>query len=177
MKKTISAMFVAACLIACLCACDLKHEHMPGEWKYSGTEHWRLPECDREYCAVEDNVYDWGSHVDDDANLVCDVCGCAEMEDPAQPENNGSSQLWHTECEYCGKLGGEDRWFIAKVVSASSVKPLGSGCFEAVSAGDAGMCLNVSNFAPGDIVRITYNGMIMESYPVQIHADSIEPAK
>jgi hypothetical protein len=61
------------------------------------------------------------------------------------------------------------------------VMPLGTGCFEAVSAMDAGISLHYSavdgdesrRLAAGETVRITYNGLIMESYPVQIRADSV----
>ncbi len=132
MKKLLVVTLVTVCLIACLCACDLKHEQTVNE------------------------------------KTTTDVTG---------NDHPGSTHLWHAECEYCGKLDGENRWFIAEVISASMVKPLGQGCFEAISAGEAGISLNVSGFAVGDIVRITYGGYIMESYPVQIHADSIEPVK
>ena len=132
MKKLLLVTLVTVCLIACLCACDLKHEQ---------------------------------------------TVNAETTTDATENERPGSTHLWHTECEYCGKLDGENRWFIAEVVSASMVKPLGKGCFEAISAGEAGISLNVSGFADGDIVRITYGGYIMESYPVQIHADSIEPVK
>ena len=77
-------------------------------------------------------------------------------------------------CPYCGDLRGGDRWFIAKVTSSHLVMPLGEDCFEATAAGDAGISVNVSSYAVGDTVRITYGGEIMESYPVQIHAISIE---
>ena len=50
---------------------------------------------------------------------------------------------------------------------------------------DAGISLHYSavdgdpekRLSKGDVVRITYNGMIMESYPVQIAADSVEKAE
>ncbi len=85
------------------------------------------------------------------------------------------------ECPYCGKLEGENRWFIAEVMANGMVMPLGTDCFEAVSAMDVGISLHYSavdgdesrRLAVGEIVRITYNGLIMESYPVQIRADSV----
>ncbi len=79
-------------------------------------------------------------------------------------------------CPYCGDLAGDNRWFIAKVTDKSMVMPLCEDCFEAKAAGEAGIRLNVSDFAVGDIVRITYGGYIMESYPVQISPISVERA-
>ena len=91
----------------------------------------------------------------------------------------------HTECEYCGTLEGNDRWFIAKAIDSNSVMPLGNGCFEARSAMDAGITLHYSavdgdvdkRFKKGDVVRITYDGRIMETYPVQIAASTVESVK
>lgn len=160
MKRIFCVIISVLCLILCLCACDLKHEHAPGEWKYTESEHWRLPECDRENCAVEDVVYDYGTHVDQNTDGVCDECGYAGV----------------TQCPYCGDLSDGNRWFIAKVTSAHMVMPLGTDCFEARSAGDAGISLGVGDYEVGDIVRITYGGYIMESYPVQIAPITIELA-
>lgn len=95
------------------------------------------------------------------------------------------TQHTHTECEYCGNLEGNDRWFIAKATTDGKVMPLGNGCFEAVSAMDAGISLHYSavdgdpdkRLTKGDIVRITYNGLVMETYPVQISASSVEIVK
>ena len=89
----------------------------------------------------------------------------------------------HTECDYCGTLEDGNRWFVAKAESVSSVTPLGTGCFEAVSAMDLPMSVSYDCgidgditrcLVRGDIVRIIYNGLIMESYPVRISAISIE---
>ncbi len=180
MKKLLLVMLVTVCLIACLCACDfVKHEHILLGWEFTDELHWQGVDCTlREKCDIEVN---YQPHIDKDNNNVCDDCGYDGMtvnaDDATENDHPGSTHLWHTECEYCGKLDGEKRWFIAEVVSASMVKPLGKGCFEAISAGEAGNSLNVNGFADGDIVRITYGGYIMESYPVQIHADSIEPVE
>lgn len=167
MKKLFFVIIGILCLILCLCACNFKHEHTPGEWKYSESEHWRLPECDRENCAVPDVVYDYGPHVDQNADGACDVCGYAKV----------------SQCPYCGDLAGGNRWFIAKVVSENGVKPLGTDCFEAKAAGSAEIRFNSSDgtlaeggFAVGDVVCITYGGYIMESYPVQISPISVERA-
>ncbi len=101
-----------------------------------------------------------------------------------EKETNSNNGLpWHTECEYCGKLEGENRWFIAEIIDSQTVKPFGEKCFEAVSAGEAGFEVNFfgenmieqQGFAPGDIVRITYNGYVVETNPGQIYPDSIEP--
>jgi len=85
------------------------------------------------------------------------------------------------ECRFCGRLEGNDRWFIARVMENGMVMPLGTDCFEATSAMDAGISLQYSavdgeegrRLVAGEIVRITYNGCIMETYPVQIAATSV----
>ena len=78
MKKFFTILMCAIIAIASFAACDGgKHEHTPSAWKYSETHHWRIPECDREDCAVEDVVWDLGEHENKDADLFCDVCGYA----------------------------------------------------------------------------------------------------
>ena len=126
--------------------------------------------------------------------LICvfGLIGCAnrgseepEISTDAKNENSGLTQHNHTECEFCGDTEGGGRWFIAEAMDSNFVKPLGDGCFEAVAALDAGISLHYSavdgdpekRLTAGDVVRITYNGMIMESYPVQIAADSVEKAE
>ena len=87
----------------------------------------------------------------------------------------------HSSCEYCGQLEGESRWFIARVAEDRMVHPLGNNCFEAKSAMDAGITLHYSEvdgdpdvkLKAGDVIKVEYNGMIMESYPVQISADKV----
>ena len=128
--------------------------------------------------------------------FVCIVClwltGCAlppssdtigEVTDTIQADTMppSSAQPTHTLCQYCGELEGDSRWFVARVMENGMVMPLGTDCFEAVSAMDAGISLHYSavdgdesrRLAAGETVRITYNGLIMESYPVQIRADSV----
>ena len=101
-----------------------------------------------------------------------------------EKETNSNNGLpWHTECEYCGNLEGENRWFIAEIIDSKTVKPFGEKCFEAVSAGDAGFRVNFlgdnliekQGLVAGDLVRVTYSGYIVETYPGQIYPDSIEP--
>ena len=96
------------------------------------------------------------------------------------------TQPTHTECAYCGEVGvGQDRWFIAKVMGDGKVMPVGEGCFERVSAMDAGIWLHYSSvdgdeerrLQEGDLIRVTYNGLIMESYPAQISATTVEIVK
>jgi hypothetical protein len=126
--------------------------------------------------------------------LICvfGLIGCAnrgseepEISTDTKNENSGWTQHNHTECEFCGDTEAGGRWFIAEAMDSNFVKPLGGGCFEAVAALDAGISLHYSavdgdpekRLSKGDVVRITYNGMIMESYPVQIAADSVEKAE
>ena len=76
MKKILAILICAIMYIAAFTACGiLKHEHTKSDWKHSETEHWRVPECDRSDCAVEEVVYDLGEHIDEDENDICDVCG------------------------------------------------------------------------------------------------------
>ena len=87
----------------------------------------------------------------------------------------------HKSCEYCGQLEGNNRWFIAKVTEDLMVIPMGTDCFEAKAAMDAGITLHYSEvngdpnakLRAGDTIDVEYNGMIMESYPVQIIADKV----
>ena len=87
----------------------------------------------------------------------------------------------HKSCEYCGQLEGESRWFIARVTDNLMIDPMGSECFEAKSAMGAGIALHYSEvdgdpdakLKAGHIIKVEYNGMIMESYPVQIGADKV----
>ena len=50
------------------------HEHVKSDWKFSANQHWRVPECNRKDCAIEDVVYDLGDHIDADKDGFCDVC-------------------------------------------------------------------------------------------------------
>ena len=95
------------------------------------------------------------------------------------------ADLYPSDCDYCGKLDGENRWFIAKVIDSKTFMPIGENCFEAVSAGEAGFILEYvgddlidqQGFAPGDTVRVIYNGYIVETYPCQIAPITIEPVE
>ncbi len=114
--------------------------------------------------------------------IGCDKSGESEVSTDAKTEDSILTQHNHTECEFCGDTEDGGRWFIAEAMDPNFVKPLGNGCFEAVAALDAGISLHYSaidgesekRLTKGDVVRITYNGLIMESYPVQISADSVE---
>ncbi len=110
--------------------------------------------------------------------------GPGESENETETESHNGLP-WHSECEFCGKLDGENRWFIAEVIDSKYVKPVGEECFETVAAGEAGFFLDYigedliaqQGLVAGDIVHITYNGYIIETYPCQICPDSIEPIK
>ena len=105
--------------------------------------------------------------------------GVTDTTQTEMPPN--AAQPSHTDCRYCGELEGDRRWFIARVMENGMVMPLGTGCFEAASAMDVGISLHYSavdcdesrRLAEGEVVRIAYNGLIMESYPVQIRADAV----
>ena len=109
-----------------------------------------------------------------------------KAETEAETKNESNNGLpWHSECEYCGNLDGEGRWFIAKVVDANHVKPIGENCFEAYSAGEAGFRVNFfgenliekQGLVAGDIVLVAYNGYVVETALGQIYPDSIELIK
>lgn len=110
--------------------------------------------------------------------------GESETEPENETETSSHHELpWHKECEFCGYLDGEGRWFVAMVIDAKTVKPLGENCFEAHSAGEAGFRVNFFGENPiekqglvaGDIVLVTYNGYVVETAQCQIYPDSIEP--
>lgn len=76
MKRFVALLLCTLLCIAAFTACGIfKHEHTKSDWKYNEIEHWRLPECDRSDCAVEQVVYDLGDHIDENEDGTCDVCG------------------------------------------------------------------------------------------------------
>ncbi|MBR2446709.1 MAG: hypothetical protein IKB28_08630 [Clostridia bacterium] len=108
----------------------------------------------------------------------------SETESETEFESN-NEQPWHKECEFCGALDGENRWFIAMVIDSNTVKPIGENCIEAYKVGDAGFQVNFLGDNPiekqglvaGDIVCVTYNGHFLDTDPCQIYPDSIDPIK
>ena len=104
-----------------------------------------------------------------------------EPEETTKGEEETYADGSHSSCEYCGKLEGESRWFIAKVTEDLLVMPIGDGCFESIASLGAGIHLSYKEvdgnpdvkLKPGDVIKVEYNGMIMESYPVQMIADSV----
>ena len=75
MKKTLLLILTLTTILLCLAGCDsFKHEHTKSDWKYTETEHWRVPECNRSDCVLEDEVYDLGNHIDENGDHKCDVC-------------------------------------------------------------------------------------------------------
>ena len=76
LKKLITIFSIAILSVLCFASCTVsEHNHTKSDWKYSETEHWRVPECDKENCVLEDEVYDLGTHIDDNNDVLCDVCG------------------------------------------------------------------------------------------------------
>ncbi|MBQ7363629.1 MAG: hypothetical protein IJW48_04155 [Clostridia bacterium] len=75
MKKLL-ALSLALILIFCSTSCDLsEHKHTKSGWKYTETEHWRVLECNRDNCVLEQEAYDLGNHNDENSDNICDVCG------------------------------------------------------------------------------------------------------
>ena len=110
-----------------------------------------------------------------------DTTAQATSEETTDTSTEETTTEFHLECEYCGQLEGNNRWFIAKVTEDLMVIPMGTDCFEAKAAMDAGITLHYSEvngdpnakLRAGDTIDVEYNGMIMESYPVQIIADKV----
>lgn len=129
------------------------------------------------------DVLELSAPVDTDSTETTGEKTSTESEETTkgEEETTTKTRLWHTECEYCGKLEGERRWFIARVTDNLMIDPVGSECFEAKSAMGAGIALHYSEvdgdpdakLKAGHIIKVEYNGMIMESYPVQIGADKV----
>ena len=66
---------MAIFLLLCFTACSFNlHTHIKSEWKYNNNEHWKIQECDEDNCRINDEIYDFGVHVDDDNDSLCDVC-------------------------------------------------------------------------------------------------------
>ena len=96
-----------------------------------------------------------------------------EIKTEAQTEAETYADGSHISCEYCGKLDGDGRWFIAKVTENLMVMPIGTDCFEAKAAMGAGITLHYNEvdgearrLEAGEYVCVMYGGYIMESYPV-----------
>ena len=71
-KLTIS---VLAVLLLCLTSCGMDvHTHSESAWRYNENGHWKMVECDRNDCAIADEVYDFDVHSDDDQDMICDIC-------------------------------------------------------------------------------------------------------
>ena len=83
----------------------------------------------------------------------------------------------HVSCEYCGKLEGESRWFIARMKNDKAY-PLGNNCHEDNASCGEGIYVSsreTDGYTPqnGDFVKIIYDGTYMETMPLQMIAYSI----
>ncbi len=140
--------------------------------------------------------------------LICSFAGCAnELREQAQtdeettepqqgtelptqselqtePGGDSVAHAWHTECQFCGNLEGEARWFIARVIDAYSVVPVGANCYEDFEAAGKRIVLEYSEenliestgLVAGNIVRVQHKGYILPGYPSPIIPTSIEIA-
>ena len=110
------------------------------------------------------------------------MAGCgANVEKDAVADTSSGQQ---GQSQYFGELDKGNRWFLAKVTDSKKVVPLGTGYFEANYAEGEGCGIIVQytgidgdsdkKLCNGDIVKITYNGYIIETYPPQIDAIMIE---
>ena len=94
LKKLITIFTIVVLSVLCFASCTVsEHNHTKSDWKYSETEHWRVPECDKESCTIEDEVYDFGVHVDDNNDTLCDICGyqLKKTNTPSSDDNDTST--------------------------------------------------------------------------------------
>ena len=80
MKRLIATVLFITCFVICFAACHSSkpvpsQRELSGEWRFSDTAHWRVPQPDGENDAVIAVVYDYADHVDEDKDRTCDVCG------------------------------------------------------------------------------------------------------
>ena len=94
LKKLITIFSIAILSVLCFASCTVsEHNHTKSDWKYSETEHWRVPECEKENCVLEDEVYDLGTHIDDNNDVLCDICGyqLKKTDTPSSDDNDTST--------------------------------------------------------------------------------------
>lgn len=160
--------------------------------KYSGdTPAWYLEDSDGELFLAVEMIIDLEPPTCESGEYVGGGCGIDHdhiffREPITSIDLNDATYHTHTECAYCGEVGEEyDRWFIAEVMDNGMVLPVGNSCFERVSAMDAGIWLQYSavdgdkekRLQKGDVILVTYSGMIMTTYPAQISATTVEIVK
>lgn len=71
MKKYL--LIILTMFILMLTSCNLEHKHT-SQWHYSETEHWRVLVCDRGTCLMDQEGYDFGDHIDENDDKICDIC-------------------------------------------------------------------------------------------------------
>ncbi len=92
------------------------------EWLYSDTHHWWVPEGENTFAVV----YGYGEHVNNDADLNCDVCGYL-MEQPT-PTNYFLRN--RAGCEWLNEITADD---IAEVKIISAAIGVAPGAFKDIS--------------------------------------------
>lgn len=98
MKKTLFLVLGIFLLILCLVGCNsVKHEHITGEWEYSGSGHWQSITCNLNTCNLEETPM--LDHVDDNNDNICDVCGYTKMLSAEQPTDS-NTECVHTYGEW-----------------------------------------------------------------------------
>ena len=79
MKKILSILICALMCITFFAGCNSsEHKHTISEWQHNETEHWKEPVCGRNDCSVQAEVHEWGTHIDENYDGICDVCGREE---------------------------------------------------------------------------------------------------
>ena len=85
-----------------------------------------------------------------------DTTAQATSEETTDTSTEETTTEPHLECEYCGQLEGNNRWFIAKVTEDLMVIPMGTDCFEAKAAMDAGITLHYSEVNGDPNAKLEY---------------------
>ncbi len=107
--------------------CDVCEYQMPQlnvdiEWYISETHHWYLPGS-AENGAMIGVVYGYGEHVDEDGDLLCDVCGYHLIIcDPCDPPTNYFLRN-QAGCEWLQEMTAEEIAEVKIIIEAVGVAP------------------------------------------------------
>ena len=72
MKKIMNICLII-CFVFLLTSCEaLTHKHIVSEnWSHDEQFHWKITTCNQNRCLIEYTTFE---HVDEDHNMVCDIC-------------------------------------------------------------------------------------------------------
>ena len=89
MKKTLFSVIGLVMLLCILTSCNMpwKHEHIWGDWEYDNETHWRFTACKTHARKIDPTD---SSHIDEDGDLACDVCGATHTHTVGEWQANGA---------------------------------------------------------------------------------------